>query len=257
MNKKLKSKWLVDAALLAFFITAFFLDLTGLALHQWIGIAGGAIAAYHLVTNWAWVKAVTGRFLGKMSNRSRLYYLMDTGLFTGFTAIIVTGMVISSWLNLALTSYAAWRTAHVAASLLTLLVILIKIALHWGWIASVANQMFSTHTASQAAKIPLGNAAARITSRREFTRGVAVVGISSMLAFGKGITSFQSSETNETASASTDTSSSLLAGLFQSDQTSTNTSCQVICGRGCSYPGHCRRYTDTNNNNRCDLGECM
>ena len=33
-------------------------------------------------------------------------------------------------------------------------------------------------------------------------------------------------------------------------------SCTIRCGRRCSYPGHCRRYTDSNGNGRCDLGEC-
>ena len=29
----------------------------------------------------------------------------------------------------------------------------------------------------------------------------------------------------------------------------------VICSHGCSYPGHCNRYIDTNGNNICDLTE--
>jgi len=33
--------------------------------------------------------------------------------------------------------------------------------------------------------------------------------------------------------------------------------CQVRCPRGCSFPGHCRRYTDQNSNGYCDLGECL
>ena len=33
--------------------------------------------------------------------------------------------------------------------------------------------------------------------------------------------------------------------------------CQVRCPRGCSFPGHCRRYTDQNGNGYCDLGECL
>jgi hypothetical protein len=33
--------------------------------------------------------------------------------------------------------------------------------------------------------------------------------------------------------------------------------CTKRCPRGCSYPGHCRRYTDSNNNGYCDLGECL
>jgi hypothetical protein len=31
----------------------------------------------------------------------------------------------------------------------------------------------------------------------------------------------------------------------------------VRCDRRCSYPGHCRKYTDSNGNGRCDLGECL
>jgi FtsZ-interacting cell division protein ZipA len=33
--------------------------------------------------------------------------------------------------------------------------------------------------------------------------------------------------------------------------------CTVRCNKGCSFPGRCRRYRDTNNNDRCDLGECL
>lgn len=33
--------------------------------------------------------------------------------------------------------------------------------------------------------------------------------------------------------------------------------CQVRCPKGCSFPGRCRRYVDQNNNNLCDLGECL
>ena len=31
--------WIIDAALLFGFLLAFFLDLTGLAVHQWLGVA--------------------------------------------------------------------------------------------------------------------------------------------------------------------------------------------------------------------------
>ncbi len=41
MNKKQIHYWWIDAFLLAVFIAAFFLNLTGLELHQWIGIVGG------------------------------------------------------------------------------------------------------------------------------------------------------------------------------------------------------------------------
>ncbi len=34
-----KSNWLIDATLLAGFLATFFLDLTGLVVHQWLGVA--------------------------------------------------------------------------------------------------------------------------------------------------------------------------------------------------------------------------
>ena len=38
---------------------------------------------------------------------------------------------------------------------------------------------------------------------------------------------------------------------------SASSACVVRCSKGCSYPGRCRRYVDTNSNKRCDLGECI
>ena len=39
--------------------------------------------------------------------------------------------------------------------------------------------------------------------------------------------------------------------------TATPANCMVRCPKGCAYPGLCRRYTDENMNNLCDLGECL
>jgi len=51
MNKDQNSKWLVDITLFTGFVLAFFLDLTGLELHQWVGVAAGGLATYHLITH--------------------------------------------------------------------------------------------------------------------------------------------------------------------------------------------------------------
>jgi hypothetical protein len=128
MKDTLQKRWLVDAALLIGFLICFFLDLTGLALHQWLGIAAGALAAYHLLSHTNWVKAVTRRFFGKTSAQARLYYLIDALLLTGFAGMIGTGLVISTWLNLSLASYAAWHTVHFLSAILTLLVTVLKSA---------------------------------------------------------------------------------------------------------------------------------
>ena len=58
-TNKQKHNWLIDAALFTGFLLSFWLELTGVAVHQWLGIAIGAVAGYHLLKHWAWVKSVT------------------------------------------------------------------------------------------------------------------------------------------------------------------------------------------------------
>jgi len=59
---------------------------------------------------------VTTRFFGRTSRQSRTLYAVDAGLAVGFAAITITGLGISTWLDLSLASYAAWRAVHVVAS---------------------------------------------------------------------------------------------------------------------------------------------
>ena len=61
MSAKNLLKWLVNLSLLMIFLAAYFLDLTGINLHQWLGLAAAAIAVFHLLNHWQWVKAVTQR----------------------------------------------------------------------------------------------------------------------------------------------------------------------------------------------------
>jgi hypothetical protein len=262
MNTKQKTNGWVDLILFAGFIITFFLDLTGVEIHQWIGIFGGALAAYHLLIHRDWVDAVSKRFFINTSNRSRLYYLIDAVLLLGFTLIVGTGLVISTWLNLALGNYQGWLTVHIVVSISTLVALFVKLGLHWRWIARMAQ-----NTASQPASVPSKVLAAQRVkanpspmSRREFLQVMSVVSVASFLALvnaSKGLaetTATTTDETNTTAQTnqiSTDTTNS-----SSPSSSSSSTNCAIRCGKRCSYPGHCNRYVDTNNNNRCDLGEC-
>jgi len=257
MNTGQKTKWWVDAALFTGFIVAFFLDLTGTGLHQWIGIAGGALAIYHLVTHWSWVRAVSQRFFGRTSGRARLYYLIDAAIFIGFAAIVSTGLVISTWLSLSLTNYAAWLAVHITSSIATLLVVLVKLGLHWRWIATATRISLSQLAVAQRRPIPVQQTAGvKRVSRREFIEVMGVTGVASLFALTgatSGLKALQGTADTEGTQSNTASSTS---GNTTAASSSTSSSCIVQCNKRCSYPGHCRRYTDSNNNNRCDFGEC-
>jgi hypothetical protein len=274
MNKDQNSKWLVDIALFAGFMLAFFPDLTGLELHQWTGLAAGGLASYHLVAHWTWVSNVTQRFFGKTSSRSRLYYLIDVAIFAGFFTISLTGLVISSWLNLTLAHHELWLHLHIQVSILTLILVVAKTGLHWRWIVATTRRIFSqpigqAQHASPILKpapvaVPILNR--QQISRRDFIKIMGIVGVVSFFALASAasglhepraaVTSGEEDidveiNSSEETTSSQQASSGSIPESFNSDQ-----SCSVQCGHRCSYPGHCRRYTDTNGNNLCDFGEC-
>ena len=116
-----KWNWMIDTTLLVGLLATFFLNLTGLVVHQWLGVALSLLAGYHFVSHWNWVKSVTLRFVGQTSRQARHYYVIDAGLMLGFVLGLATGLVISSWLALPLENYTAWKNIHVVASIVTLL----------------------------------------------------------------------------------------------------------------------------------------
>jgi hypothetical protein len=249
--------WITDAILLIGFVVAFFLDLTGLFLHQWLGVALVLFAGYHLLSHWDWVKSVARRFWGQTSKQACRYFLVDAGLMLGFALILATGLVISSWFALPLENYAAWENIHVAVSIATLLIVVGKIGLHWRWIIKTARRFFPTAPAVTSLPVQPIPVSGRM-DRRSFLTLMGAVGVTAVIAIGH-VLDDEKSVSNESA-----TLSLIPEGTSQANKTyatsSANTlssGCVVRCNRGCSYPGHCRRYVDTNGNNRCDMGECL
>lgn len=196
MNNSTTPKWFVDVTLFAVFLAAFFLDLTGLELHQWIGVAAGGLALYHLLSHGSWVVSVTERFFGKTAARARLYYLLDGSIFAGFAAIGLTGLAISSWLDLAWIDFDAWLSVHILAAIVTLLLTVAKIGLHWRWIVAAGKKIFRPAGARPqrqplpmrpaVAVVPVAPARApRQISRRDFINLMGIVGAASLIALSR------------------------------------------------------------------------
>jgi hypothetical protein len=259
MEMKQKTNWWVDLILFAVFIATYFLDLTGVELHQWLGVASGVLALYHLMIHWNWVVAVSNRFLSSTSRKARYFFLIDAALLLGFALIVATGLAVSTWFNFSLGNYSAWLAVHIAVSIGTLSVLVVKLAMHWRWVARMAQKIWSEPNAFSTGTLvrkPVRASASRL-DRREFLQVMSVVGITSAIAFlsaSKGLADVGStaagSDLTDISSSSGSTSASRSSGSTASN------GCTVQCRRACSYPGHCRRYVDSNNNHLCDLGEC-
>ncbi|MGQ9682032.1 MAG: hypothetical protein ACUVX9_05820 [Anaerolineae bacterium] len=262
-TERQKRNWLIAAALWMGFLATFFLDLTGLAAHQWLGLAIGLLALYHLARHWTWVQAVASRVL-VIRGRSRLYLALDAGLLLGFCVILITGLVISSWLSLPLAGWLAWRQVHVLASVTTLAAVTAKIGLHWHWIVGTARRLFESGTRSKTTVRP-GPIAPGAVSRRSFLALMGIAGMAAALAACRALDNRPEPSEQPPAPPAASVSSKPAAtdaapgdaGVAPLATPNPTTPCTVRCPNGCSFPGRCRRYTDQNNNGRCDLGECL
>jgi hypothetical protein len=284
--KNAKFRWVIDALLFVSFLLAFFLDLTGLTLHQFLGVFIGLLCLYHLIIHWDWVRSVASRLTGRTSRQSREYFLLDAGTFAGFVLIIFTGLVISSWFNLPLTHYDTWLKIHILSSLATLGLLGVKLVRHWNWIQVTARKIVSKTGSGQVSPKAPSAQTNGMVSRREFLRVVLPAGALTLAAAGLAVRRLASLDLEDAAAnpslayaqsgdtgitqAPTDAGTTSQGQATSTPVTATDqptlaatpiavasAPCVVRCNRGCSYPGRCRRYTDSNNNNRCDLGECL
>ena len=254
---KQKKNWIVDAILFIGFLMTFFLDWTGLSWHQWLGVLLGVLACYHLLVHWKWVVAVTKRLMGSTSRQSRIYYLLDWIILLSFLLIGLSGLWISTWLDLALANYLFWKDLHVYSSIASLAIILIKIAVHWRWIVNTARNYFGLWKPPTPAG-PTVAVSSRVQSgsmnRREFLQLMGLAGLASLLSATNvvdlGQAAGQSILENQSAQPQApDPNEEIWNG--------SESSCQVICDQGCTFPGQCRRYIDQNGNGVCDLTECI
>lgn len=142
MTGKSKTNLYLDSLSFIAFLVAMEPHLTGLPVHEWLGLTLGAGLLVHLLLHWRWVVGVVKRFFQPLAWRARLNFIVDTALLTAFTLIMVSGIMISESLGLAQllgikSGGPAWRGIHHLASNLSLLLVGLHMALHWGWVVCV------------------------------------------------------------------------------------------------------------------------
>lgn len=135
-----KRNLVVDVAVLAAFLIAGAPRLTGMTIHEWLGIAFGAAIVTHLLLHWQWIVAVTRRFFARMPGGTRLNYILNILLFIAITVVIFSGLLISEsalpLFGIQLQAGGAWKLIHGLAADLSVLIVGLHVALHWRWIAN-------------------------------------------------------------------------------------------------------------------------
>jgi len=133
-----RTNLLIDLGIFAVFLVVANPNLTGLALHEWLGVALAGTLIVHLLLHWRWIVTVTQHLFRPLLHDSRLQYMVDLLLFISFTTVMMSGLMISRivlpFLGIALTRNPAWLPLHDLSANTTLALIAVHTALHWDWV---------------------------------------------------------------------------------------------------------------------------
>ena len=108
--------------------------LTGVPLHEWLGVALSAAIVAHLLLHWTWVESRSRQIFVSRSARTRVNYALNLLLFLSMTAAIVSGFVISKLvlpLHPAPDDYLKWHSIHETSSRVALACVALHLALNW------------------------------------------------------------------------------------------------------------------------------
>ena len=141
---------LLDLALAIAFLVSLQPVLTGLAIHEWLGLALGGALIVHLLLHRRWAIGVARKWLSKLPFKTRVYTLIDASLLVAFLTIIGSGVAMSCAVlplfGLTGSTGSAWFVLHKWSSMLTLALVGIKLVLHRTWFAAVIRKLGHRHS---------------------------------------------------------------------------------------------------------------
>ena len=129
--------FLVDAALFVAFVLVINVPLTGLAIHEWLGVFLGVATVVHLVQHGNWVDSIRKRFRTSTSLMNRLNFIMLGLLFLAFGTIVISGLIVSEsalpFLGVTPAGGEFWLWLHVSSVVATVWLTALHIAFNWTW----------------------------------------------------------------------------------------------------------------------------
>ena len=139
----------LDLTVFAIVVAAANPILTGITLHEWLGVVLIVPALVHLIVNWEWVARAVSAFFGRIRSVARVNLVVDGALFLSVIGVTLSGFMVIPGFASALGVQAAtlWHPVHLITSNLTVAFTLLHFALHWQWVTGVVRRVISVPSA--------------------------------------------------------------------------------------------------------------
>jgi hypothetical membrane protein len=125
----------VDVLLLAMLLLLFSPRMTGLSIHEWLGISLGGVLIIHLLLSWTWISLTTRRVVSAPNRRTRVNYVLNCLLFILIIVEVTSGFEISQVslpsLGIHTIDDRSWRALHNQTLNWTMLVLGFHLAMNW------------------------------------------------------------------------------------------------------------------------------
>lgn len=127
----MKTKLKIDAVLLITIIFLYLTDVTGLLLHELIGVGTLLTLILHIILNYQWFVSQTKR-LTTLHLQLQLKYVLNISLALTFILIMVSGVIISQhvFAIFAISSDPLWITIHNVSSYFAIALVSLHLFVH-------------------------------------------------------------------------------------------------------------------------------
>jgi Domain of unknown function (DUF4405) len=146
----IRPRLVVDIILAVSFLALMSVNLTGLLIHEWLGIALMLLVIVHLLSQWDWTVSSTRSFLSRLTPRVRVNYVLNWALFTAGVLVFVSGILISQNVLPALglstgrggtALFGFWHQLHTLSADAVLVLAALHLGLNWRWVVNACKHL--------------------------------------------------------------------------------------------------------------------
>ncbi len=133
----------LDVALFVAFTVDSNTSLTGIAVHEWLGIVFGIAFVIHLALHWDWVLRTVKQLLDTRTNRAsrdRAKWIVDLLMYITMGATVVSGWYVSRHaapvIGVRKINEPFFRNLHGTVANLSVVLVGLHLGLNWKWMRS-------------------------------------------------------------------------------------------------------------------------